>query len=331
MSESATFYKNKTILVTGAAGYLGQAVIAKLSAFACKIIALDKESGPLKGLPQGAAKVSLVDADIRDERIWKEHLSGIDVLFHFAGQTSSRLANENPLLDLEANLLPVVNMIEACQKLKLSPQIIFSGTVTEAGLTQGYPVDETAKDSPVTVYDINKLAAEKYLEYYSNELGQEALTLRLANVYGPGPASSSMDRGILNAFIRKAVKSEPLTIYGEGNYIRDYIYIDDVVEAFLVAAMKIRAIKGSYYVLGSGTGVTIKDAVSMVQEIVLLKTGKRAQVKCIEPPPGLSRIEFRNFVADSTKFSTLTGWKANMHLREGITRTVEHFLNKESR
>lgn len=331
MPENELFYKNKTILITGAAGYLGQAVAARLNDLPCKIIALDNNLESLKTLPQGPARVSLVNADIRDKNIWKEVLKGVDILFHFAGQTSSRFANENPLLDLEVNLLPVVNMIETCQKLKLSPQIIFSGTVTEAGLTQTYPVSETFNDSPVTVYDINKLAAEKYLEYYSNELGQEALTLRLANVYGPGPAASSMDRGILNAFIRKALKMEPLAIYGEGKYIRDYIYIDDVVEAFLVAAVKMSALKGNHYVLGSGSGSTIKDAVNIIQEIVLLKTGKRPQVQSVEPPPGLSRIEYRNFVADSTKFSTITGWKAKVHLREGITRTVDYFLNKESR
>ncbi|MBM3249798.1 MAG: NAD-dependent epimerase/dehydratase family protein [Candidatus Omnitrophica bacterium] len=331
MSEPHAFYKNKTLLVTGAAGYLGQAVIAKLSAFACKIIALDKEPGPLEALPQAAARVSLVKADIHDKNIWREHLGGTDVLFHFAAQTSSRFANENPLLDLEANLVPIINMIEACRKEKISPQIIFSGTVTQAGLTPDFPVNETIKDSPVTIYDINKLAAERYLEYYSNELGGEALTLRLANVYGPGQTSSSMDRGILNAFIRKAINSEPLTIYGDGNYIRDYIYIDDVVEAFLIAALKLSALKGSHYLIGSGSGTTIKDAAGLIKEIVSLKTGREAKIQNVDPPDGISRIEFRNFVADSAKFCGATGWKAKVDLREGISRTIEHFLSKEGR
>ncbi|MBL7197093.1 MAG: NAD-dependent epimerase/dehydratase family protein [Candidatus Omnitrophica bacterium] len=323
------YYRDKTILVTGAAGYIGSSVIRALSALPCNITALVQNKNVFKSPPKGIAGISVIEADIRNREIWRELLEKVDILFHFAAQTSSRIANQNPCIDVEINLLPIVNIIEICQKNNFSPQIIFSGTVTQVGFTNTYPVNETFPDIPITVYDINKLAAEKYLQYYSNQLKREAVVLRLANVYGPGPRSSSADRGILNAMTQKALRGEPLTIYGEGDLIRDYIYIDDVVEAFLTAGAKIDVLKGDYYVIGTGVGYTIKDAINIIKETVAQKTGRSAEILHVLPPQDLSQIEYRNFVADTTRFSTATEWKAKVSLREGINRTICYFLEKE--
>ena len=329
MSERFNYtphYKNKTILVTGGAGYIGSSVIRALSSVPCSIIALIKKGDVFSAPLEGSAKISVVEADVRNKEIWKKLLEKVDILFHFAAQTSSKVANENPCRDAEINLLPIINIIEVCQKNKFSPHIIFSGTVTEVGFTDTYPVNETFKDIPTTVYDINKLAAEKYLQYYSNQLDNHAVILRLANVYGPGPRSSSADRGILNLMIHKALRSEPLTIYGEGDFVRDYVYIDDVVEAFLTAAVKIDLLSGNYYIIGSGVGYTIKDAMNIIREAVTQKTGRRVEILHVSLPKNLSQIEYRNFVADTSKFSTATGWKAKVSLPEGINQTIDYFL-----
>jgi nucleoside-diphosphate-sugar epimerase len=303
-----SFYKNKTILVTGASGFIGSALVKKLKETSCKII-----------VPDGKT-------DIRHKKIWKSLMRKTNIFFHLAAQTSSKFANENPLKDIEINLLPVVNIIETCQKENFSPDIIFAGTVTQVGLTKNYPVNETFSDQPITVYDIDKLAAEKYLQYYSRNLGKRAVTLRLANVYGPGPSSSSADRGILNFFIRQSLKKKPITIYGPGSYIRDYIYIDDVINAFLIAAEKIKITNGNYYLIGSGKGHSIKEMVDIVKDEIIMRTGKKAKVNNVPLPKNLPPIEFRNFIADSTAFKKATGWKANISLKEGIKRTVEHYL-----
>ena len=324
------YYKDKTILITGGFGYIGSSVVSVLNKISCNIIIVTKENRKAVNFSKGAAQISVVKADIRKKDIWKNLLSGVDVLFHFAAQTSSSVANDNPSMDIEVNLLPVVNIIETCIKNDLSPHIIFSGTVTQVGFTSIYPVNESFKDVPITIYDINKLAAEKYLQFYSNQLGNHAVTLRLSNVYGPGPRSSSADRGILNIMIRKALQGEPLTIYGDGNFIRDYIFIDDVAEAFLLAGVKIDALRGNYYVIGSGIGSTIKDAVNIIKDKVMKKTKRNVEVAFISPPEDISQIEYRNFVADTNRFSSLTGWKAKISLGEGIDRTINYFL-KESK
>ena len=325
------YYKDKTVLITGATGYIGSALLSALSYVPCNIVALVKNGESLEVTPGVTAKISSIEADICSEGVWDELLGKIDILFHFAAQTSSKFANEHPLKDLEINLLPIASMIDTCQKNAFSPDIIFSGTVTEVGFTKNYPIDEAFKDSPITIYDIDKLAAEKYLLYYSSQLKGRAVILRLPNVYGPGPKSSSADRGILNAMIKRALNSQVLTIYGDGNFVRDYIYIDDVVKAFLMAAVKIEVLKGDYYIIGSGIGHTIKEAFSIIRDKVVEKTGTRAQITHISMPEGLSWIEHRNFVADTSKFNALTGWTAEVTLKEGIRRTIEYYLKEKGR
>lgn len=322
------YYKNKTILITGASGYLGSSVIKKLCSVPCKIIALDVAGGIL-GQDSGClADIHFELADIQNKDIWLKFLEGTDIIFHFAAQTSSRFANENPVGDLEANLLPVVRLIEACHNSRFRPGIVFSGTVTEVGVTNTWPVNEAFKDQPVTVYDINKLAAEKYLQYYSSQMGGKSAILRLANLYGPGPTNSSSDRGILNLMVKKALKGESLTIYGEGAFMRDYIYIDDVVKAFLMAGANIDVLNGNYYVIGSGIGHTIKEMVNSIGEEVRSRRGNMVSVIHVPEPDNLSSIEFRNFVADSSAFKSKTGWQAEISLREGIGRTIEYFLRE---
>lgn len=297
------FYAGKRILVTGATGYLGSCVLRALSDWSCE--------------------VKVLQTDIRDENIWPGLLKDVDIIFHFAAQTSAYVANEDPVNDVKVNVLPVAALLAACSKHHLRPDIIFSGTVTQAGLTQHWPVNESVKDDPLTVYDIHKLTVEHYLRYYSRQLGGRAVTLRLANLYGPGPSASSSDRGILNKMVEKALQGKPLTVYGDGNFIRDYIFIDDVARAFLAAGAHIDALKGNYYVIGSGKGHTVADMAQIVAQEAARHTGKSVAVEHVPAPEGLSPIEFRNFVADTASFSSLTGWQAEVDLTEGVRRTIQ--------
>ncbi|MFC1514290.1 NAD-dependent epimerase/dehydratase family protein [Candidatus Omnitrophota bacterium] len=325
-SADLSYYRDKKILITGGLGYVGSAVISRLKSVACTIIVVDKQKRDL-ALCGAAAKISLREVDIQEQGIWNDLLKGVDCVFHFASQTSAKAADEDPFRDIKINLLPALHMIDTCQKNGFTPQIIFSGTVTEAGLTATYPVNEDFRDAPITVYDINKLAVEKYLYYYSRQPKRSALTLRLANVYGPGPESSSADRGVLNRMIQRAVRGEPITIYGQGDFVRDYIYIDDVARAFLTAGAGsgTGVLKESHYLIGSGRGATIKEAFTLARDLASAKTGKRSEIKHLPLPEGLSPIECRNFVADASRFSASTGWQPEVGLTQGIERTIDHY------
>lgn len=319
-----SYFNNKVIAITGGTGYIGSKVIQKLRQIPCTIITVDKKRAVWG--KNSHAKIFFIEADIKDKSIWLDLLKRVNILFHFAAQTSSKFANDNPIQDLEINLLPVVNIIETCLRKNLSPDIIFSGTVTQTGFTNTYPVNEERLDFPITVYDINKLAAEKYLQYYTNQLKRRAVILRLSNVYGPGPKSSSLDRGILNQMVTRALHQKDLTIFGDGHFVRDYIYIDDVAEAFLFAAKFLEKVKGNYFVIGSGKGYTINEMANIVQEQVFKHTGRKIEIKHIPIPSGTSEIELRSFIADTKKFKEATGWQARIGLKKGIYYTIDYFL-----
>jgi len=328
MSKPLGYYKGKTIMITGAAGFIGSSLARVLSQIDCTFICCSRDIQKLEIGPPVKAHVVHREIDIRTPSIWDEILEGVDVVFHFAAQTSSKFANDNPCLDMDINLVSIVRFIETCQNKNIRPDIIFPGTVTEAGLTQTYPIDEIIQDVPITVYDINKLAAEKYVCYYGTQLGGRGVTLRLANVYGPETKSGRPDRGILNMMVMRALEGKSLTLYGEGNYVRDYVFIDDVVTAFLMAGAALPVTNGKYYVLGSCVGHTIKEMAETVRNLVAKITGKSVDIQNVPPPPGLSQIEFRHFVANTSRFREDTGWSPQVTLEEGIKHTIASFMRK---
>ncbi|MFH0947960.1 MAG: NAD-dependent epimerase/dehydratase family protein [Elusimicrobiota bacterium] len=315
------YFINKKILITGGAGYLAYSLTSLLSDVNCSITRLDLNfSGFSKN---GKAKIKDVQGDISKTETFDGLLDDIDIIFHFAAQTSVYKANENPMVDWQINVVPMLNMLEICRKKNLKPVILFSGTVTEAGMPVSLPVNEKHPDNPITIYDLHKLMSENYLKYYVKQDFVKGAVLRLANVYGPGPKSSSVDRGILNMMIRRALNGENLTLYGDGKYIRDYIYVKDVARAFLFAASNIEKTNGQHFVIGSGNGITIADAFNLVVDRVSLKTSKKVEVNNVPPPSTLSLIENRNFVADSSKFMKYAGWNAEYTLNMGIDAVIE--------
>jgi nucleoside-diphosphate-sugar epimerase len=323
--EIRDYYSGKRVLVTGGGGYLGTNLINLLSCIDCHIVRLGRSPEAFSPVTPGAARVSEMKGDVRDRQSWKEALADIDVVFHFAAQTSVPRAEADARADLENNVLPMVTLLEVCRQNGFQPSVIFSGTVTEAGIPECLPVSEAHRDKPVTVYDLHKLMAENYLKYYAAHGTVRGATLRLANVYGPGPKSSSADRGVLNMMIRKAINGEPLTVYGEGTNLRDYSFVEDVVVAFVEAARNIDRVNGAHFVIGSGHGHTIDEAARLVSERVALKTNVRADVRHVDPPQPQPAINDRNFVADSRLFMQATGWEPRWSFADGIDRTIEAF------
>jgi nucleoside-diphosphate-sugar epimerase len=325
MNRFNNYFQGKKILITGGAGYLASALVILLNDIDCQIVRLDQKQ-PI-GIPKGKG-ANIIDllGDVSIKEAWGEALAGIDIVFHFAAQTSVYAANANPVNDLNQNILPMVYLLETCRRQEIKPVILFSGTVTESGMPAYLPVDETHPDNPITAYDLHKLIAENYLKYYCRQGLVKGAILRLANVYGPGPKSSSVDRGILNLMVRRALQGEDLTLYGTGEYLRDYVYVQDVARAFLNAAANIDKLNGNHYVIGTGKGATLAEVFNLVVEKTFARTGKKVKINSIKPPAELSLIEKRNFIADSRKFISATGWKADYSLAQGIEAVIQSVL-----
>lgn len=301
------WYRGRTVVVTGASGYVAAALTERLEKAGTKVVKLSRA----------------VTGDYADPELWRRVLPGADAVFHLAAQTSFYTAAENPDADFAANVAPMRALLEAGRRAGLKPFIVFTGASTQAGLPQSSPVDESHPDAPVTVYDLHKLVAEKLLEGYARQGLARGATLRLSNVYGPGPKSSAPDRGILNRMIGKALRGEPLTVYGKGEPVRDYLYIDDLAGALLAAGRGGPALDGRRFVLGSGRGVSLKASFELVAARVEAKTGRKVPVVSVPEPAGLSPIESRRFVANAAAFRAAAGWAPRVELEDGIDLTID--------
>ncbi|MBI2890644.1 MAG: NAD-dependent epimerase/dehydratase family protein [Nitrospirae bacterium] len=315
----------KRLLITGAAGYIGSGLALRLKEIPCRLVRLARRPENLPPL-RGPATIQDIGGDVRRKETWSQVLPGVDVVFHLAAQTSSTAADNAPLEDLNSNVVSMLHLLESCRSLGSSPMVILAGTVTQAGIPERVPVDESHPDRPVTAYDLNKWAAEQYLMLYVRRRIVRGTCLRLPNIFGPGPRSSRADRGILNMMIRRALEGEPLTVYGAGDAIRDFLFVTDTVDAFVRAAAMPDLVNGRHFVLGSGIGTSIADSLRLVRERVALKTGTRVELRQVDPPAPLPPIEARNFIADTARFQSATGWRPTVSLADGIDRTIEAFL-----
>lgn len=300
------------VLVTGASGYLASRLVPALLAAGVTVQLLSRRRPSLPVLLP-----YFVGSPDGEPRALREAVRGVRTIFHLAGQTSVAEAKRDPYADLTANVIGMLRLLDVVSNAKQPPAIVFAGTVTEAGIPPGETLDETAPDRPITIYDIHKLAAEKHLESASVHGLVHGVTLRLANIYGPGAASGAGDRGVLNQMMRRASSGEPLTVYGSGDQVRDYTFVDDVVDALLRAAAHAAALSGRHFVVGTG------DRRTMAQIIQLVAARGGVEVRRTEPPADHDPIDRRSYVVNASAFAGATRWSPKVALEDGINRTFE--------
>jgi nucleoside-diphosphate-sugar epimerase len=263
-----------------------------------------------------------IKADVCNEDTWANIVQQADIIYHLAGNTSVYEAAKNPAESLCSTLLPLNFLINAAQKHQCKPRVIFASTATVYGLTPQSPVAETFEPRPITVYDLHKLFAEQQLALAAQQGILENISLRLANVYGPSTGvSSANDRGILNKVTAMALQGKDLIIYGDGNYLRDYVYIDDVVRAFIAAGFKKDAGSGVFNV-STGKSVSVGDAFKLVAMRAEIIIGSRVNVKYSPWPNSTSEIEFRNYISDVSSISDKLGWRPTTTLESGIDNMI---------
>jgi len=322
--------RGKKILITGGAGFLGSSLAEKLVKLGTEVEIFIKPETDISRLENIKEKIKITVGDLTKKEEIINSIKEKDYLFHFAWQTDLKKSNAEPQKDISQDLIGLINILEVCREHNPKIKIIFSSTVTIIGEEIKIPVDEFHDDKPISIYDINKFTGEKYLYNYYKNYGIKFCVLRLSNVFGEKQKIDSPSRGILNFMIGKAIRGEPLTVYGRGDFIRDYSYVEDYVNAFIFSAIS-KNTDGEMFVLGSEQGRTFNSVVETIKKIGEEITKKEITITHIEPPnqqKGEEKINNRNFIADSGKFKKATGWFAKTNFEDAIRKTFEYHYRK---
>ena len=306
------------VLVTGGAGFIGSHVADGLVRLGHEVVVLDNEStGRREKVPAAAAYVRADVAVLPDlERAFE---NGIEAVCHIAGQVSIIRSFSDPVTDLRTNTQGTVNVLKLCVKHRV-PRLLFASSMTNYGHTEELPIPETHRCEPTSYYGITKYAAERYVQATGAradlDFQFDVTSLRMYNVYGPRQALNNPYQGVLGIFIGNLLRAEPITIFGDGEQTRDFIYIDDVVQAW-VSALGHRTTFGRVFNIGSGSRLTINQ----LADAVLVSFGESRStwdVRYLPARPG----EQRHVEAD-IRAAREFGWQPRVPFEAGLEKTLE--------
>lgn len=304
------------VLVTGGAGFIGPRLIERLMEKGHFVTIFDDLSaGKLSNISElmKTGAVNFVKGDVRDIVAVEAAASGCDLVYHLAAQSLVPFSTERPELDMEINIRGTLNVLKACKKAH--SKVVFSSSSTVYGKASKTPTPENEPLVPNSFYGLSKLAAENYCRIYSELFGVPTVTLRLFNIYGP-----RTNKGVMIDLYRKLLRDpKRLELLGTGLQLKDYLYIDDTVEALLIAPEKAEC-KGEAYNIGLGESYTVFELAKMMTEILGV-SGVNITARGGIAWPG----DVEHTQPDVGKAERELGWKAKIGIREGLQKSLEWF------
>lgn len=323
MSRYNDFYGGKRVLITGGLGFLGMNLIQGLLKCGAEVTVLDSfmTSGSSNNLQELLSHVKVVLADIRDEEKVERLVKGQDVIFNLAGKSGAADSNKAPLNDLDINCRGHLTLLEACRRFNPDVAVVFPSSRLVYGKPRYLPVDELHPLAPESIYAAHKLTVENYHLIYGRLHGLKSTVLRISNPYGPMQSGDSRAYGIVNSFIKTAAAGGAITIFGDGKQTRDYLFVDDLVEAFLLAGLTEGA-RGKIYNIGDNTATSLQA----LAELAIAVAGS-GTINHVPWPEEYRVIETGNYLSDIRLAQKELGWTPVTGLEEGIARTVALYLS----
>lgn len=324
-------FSARTALVTGGLGFIGSNLVRRLLAEGARVRVLDAltpgDGGNRFNLdgaePASAFTVAVGRAD--DRAAADAAVSGCDVVFHLAGKVSHVDSLVHPVEDLVDNAATTVVLLDACRRVNPAARIVVAGTRQVYGNPLRLPVDETHPLRPPDYNGVSKIAAEFYARVAAERLGLSTAVLRLTNVYGPRQLVAHSRASFTGWLVRKAVRGETIELFGTGQQRRDVLYVDDAVEAFLLAAEKVPG-NGEAWNCGR------EDSVSLLEFAeTLIRIAGAGDIRIVPFPDDRKRIDIGDFSTDARRFRETSGWKPQTGLEEGLRRTVAYFREHGAR
>ena len=316
-------FEGRRALITGGMGFTGSNLAIALVNAGADVTLIDAMipgyAGNLFNIEPIRGRATLNFSDVRDANAMNYLVQGQDYVFHLAGQVDHVLSLTNPFPDIDINIKGTAILMEAIRHHNPVAKVIYTGTRGQYGAAVSLPVSEEAPTHPKGIYEISNLTAEKIIQVYNQVHGIAAVLLRLTNIYGPRAQMKHPRYGVVNWFVRLAVDGETIKVFGDGKILRDFLYIDDAVEAILMSALEPKAL-GEVLNIGIDQPANFIELAQTLVEVAGSGSWEfapfTAERKAQEPG---------DFYSDIRKIKRLVGWQPRTPLAEGLRQTVEYY------
>ncbi len=310
-------------LITGGMGFTGSNLAIGLVNAGSDVTIVDAMipgyGGNLFNIAPIGSRVTVNFSDVRDVNVMNHLVRGQDFVFHLAGQVDHILSMSDPFPDIDINIKGTAVMMEALRRHNPSAKLIYTGTRGQYGAAVSLPVNEEAATNPKGIYEISNLTAEKIIQVYNDAHGIDAVLLRLTNIYGPRAQMRHPRYGVVNWFVRQAIDGATIKVFGDGKIRRDFLFIDDAVEAILMSAVSPAAV-------GEVLNVGIDKPTDFIELAdTLIEVAGSGRWEFSPFTPERKAQEPGDFYSDISKIHRLAGWAPRTTLRDGLGKTVDFY------
>jgi UDP-glucose 4-epimerase len=316
-------YQGKRVLITGGLGFIGSNLARRLVEERAEVTLVDSlipEYGGNRANITGIEdRVTVNISDVRDEHSLPSLIRGQDIVFNLAGQTSHVDSLHDPYTDLEINCRAQLSILETVRHENPEAKVVFASTRQLYGRPEYLPVDEKHPLAPVDPNGVNKAAGEWYHLVYGEIYGLRCSVLRLTNTYGPRMRVKDDRQTFLGTWLRLAVEAEELLVFGDGTQQRDFTFVDDAVEAFLLAGAS-PAADGEVFNVGGEPPVSLRELAELLVELA-----GAGSWRLVPFPDERRTIDIGDYFADDTKIRSRLGWEPRVGLREGLERSLAYY------
>ncbi len=320
---SGASLKGRKVLITGGLGFIGSNLAHRCLELGADVAIYDNldphSGGTLYNVHDVRDSVKLHFNDLLDFDALVEQVYRCDIVFNCAASTSHAFSMREPWFDLDVNSRGVVNVLEALRRFNKQARLVHIGTSTQLGPLQYEPADENHPEFPTDIYSANKSASEKYVLVYARAYGLPATVIRLSNVFGPRATIRSSDFTFNNYFIGLALQDKDITVYGQGEQLRNVLYVDDAVGALIAAAMSDRSHGQTFFAVGDH-----HYSVAQIAEMTVRCMGA-GRVKHVPWPQDRKAVEIGKAVLSNAKIRNVLGWTPVLDVEDGLRRTFDYF------
>ncbi len=323
MKDFSASFHNQPVLITGGLGFIGSNLARGLADLGARVTVIDslipEYGGQLFNIAGYEDRLRVNIADVRDQYSMNYLVRDQAYIFNLAGQLSHLDSMRDPFTDLEINCRSQLSILEACRRHNPDVRIVYSGTRQIYGRPHYLPVDERHPIDPVDVNGVNKVAGEWYHIVYQRAYGLRTTSLRLPNTYGPRMRVVDARQTFLGLWLRQLIAGEELLVYGEGTQKRDLCFVDDVIEALLLAATRPEA-TGEIYNLGGREVISLR---ALAELLIELNGGGRYRLAPF--PEEQKAIDIGDYCGDYGRIQRGLGWRPRTSLREGLARSLAYY------